>query len=274
MVAEDVERLERQLRGETAKWVLLSVSNNCLYDHGVCKLVEVLQKTTAPLETLDLAHIDVEVGAKLATLLSADGDAPLLPLRKLLLGDAIGADGYAEVGAAIRRPRCSLEKFVVSTQMRERKTGQNRVSRTEEPNVVVKVARRAAHPASATPSRIISEVLALNTALRTIELRKDRGGGRHRGARARDWARRAADPRPPRGEPRLRQGRDGARRGPPPGEVPIGGARPLRQCDHVVGRVGAPPQGRRRVRGGAEEGGGGDACEPGVGVGARPAAGA
>ena len=140
MVAEDVERLERQLRGETAKWVLLSVSNNCLYDHGVCKLVEVLQKTTAPLETLDLSRTSMSsVGAKkLATLLSADGDAPLLPLRKLLLhGNAIGADGYAEVGAAIRHPRCSLEEFVVSTQMRERKTGQNRVSRTEEPNVVV-----------------------------------------------------------------------------------------------------------------------------------------
>ena len=184
MVAEDVERLERQLRGETAKWVLLSVSNNCLYDHGVCKLVEVLQKTTAPLETLDLSRTSMScVGAKkLATLLSADGDAPLLPLRKLLLhGNAIGADGYAEVGAAIRHPRCSLEEFVVSTQMRERKTGQNRVSRTEEPNVVVVreikslVELRTDFLGDA-ELVIISEVLALNTALRTIELRKNRVG--------------------------------------------------------------------------------------------------
>ena len=41
MVAEDVDRLEKQLRGEAAEWVLLSVSNNCLYDEGVSKLMQV-----------------------------------------------------------------------------------------------------------------------------------------------------------------------------------------------------------------------------------------
>ena len=124
-VRADVERLERQLRGETAKWVLLSVSNNCLYDHGVCKLVEVLQKTTAPLETLDLSKTGMtSSGAKLvAELLAATEGTNLLPLKKLVLhGNAIGADGYAAIGAAIRHPRCALVEFVVSTQMREKKT--------------------------------------------------------------------------------------------------------------------------------------------------------
>ena len=41
MVAEDVDRLEKQLRGEAAKWVSLSVSNNHLYDEGIGKLVKV-----------------------------------------------------------------------------------------------------------------------------------------------------------------------------------------------------------------------------------------
>ena len=31
------------------------MSNNCLYDEGIAKLVRVLLKTTAPLETLDLS---------------------------------------------------------------------------------------------------------------------------------------------------------------------------------------------------------------------------
>ena len=64
--------------------------------------------------------------------------------------------------------------------MRERKT-QNRVSRTEEPNVVVVreikslVELRTDFLGDA-ELVIISEVLALNTALRTIELRKNRVG--------------------------------------------------------------------------------------------------
>jgi hypothetical protein len=121
MVAEDVDRLEKQLRGEAAKWVSLSVSNNCLYDEGIGKLVSVLQKTTAPLETLDLSKTGMtSIGAQLvAQLLAAPEGTPLLPLRKLVLhGNAIGADGYAAVGAAIRHPRCSLVQFAVSTQFK------------------------------------------------------------------------------------------------------------------------------------------------------------
>ena len=60
------------------------------------------------------------IGAKLvAQLLAAPEGTPLLPLRKLVLhGNAIGADGYAAVGAAIRHPRCALVEFAVSTQVR------------------------------------------------------------------------------------------------------------------------------------------------------------
>jgi WD40 repeat protein len=39
MVAEDVDRLEKQLRGEAVKWVSLSVSNNHLYVEGIGTLV-------------------------------------------------------------------------------------------------------------------------------------------------------------------------------------------------------------------------------------------
>jgi hypothetical protein len=46
--------------------VSLSVSNNYLYDEGIGKLVKVLQKTTAPLELLDLSKTNMtSVGAKL-----------------------------------------------------------------------------------------------------------------------------------------------------------------------------------------------------------------
>ena len=140
MVAEDVDRLERQmlLRGEQAKWALLSVSNNCLYDEGIAKLVRVLRKTTAPLETLDLSHTGMTcVGAKLvATLLApapppaaasaeaapAEEAAGRLPLKRLLLyGNGIGADGFAALGAALRQPGCGLDELVVSTHLKEPK---------------------------------------------------------------------------------------------------------------------------------------------------------
>ena len=81
---------------------------------------QVLQKTTAPLETLDLSRTGMtSVGAKLvAQLLIADGETPL-PLRRLILhGNSIGPDGFAAVGQAIRHARCGLETFVVSTHTR------------------------------------------------------------------------------------------------------------------------------------------------------------
>eukprot|EP00965_Chrysotila_dentata_P220011 6191501-Pleurochrysis_carterae.AAC.6 len=63
--------------------------------------------------------------------------AKVLPLKKLIIhGNSIGADGYAALGAAIRHDRCRLEEFVATAQLKERKTGQNRVSKTEEHNVV------------------------------------------------------------------------------------------------------------------------------------------
>ena len=154
---------------------------------------------------------------------------------------------------------------MVSTQMRERKTGQNRVSRTEEPNVVVVreiktlVELRTDFLGDA-ELVIISEVLALNTALRTIELRKNRVGDDGIEALARAIGRGGLPIRVV-----LLEGNHVSARGATAlaegllQEVPARGARPLGQCDHVVGRVGAPLQGRRRVRGGAEEGGGGDA---------------
>lgn len=103
MVAEDIDRLEKQMRGESAQWILLSVSNNCLYDVGISKLVQVLrcigrpsltsclvkfrvllsttkpnnalagvfqvlQKTTAPLETLDVSKTFMtSTGARVRT---------------------------------------------------------------------------------------------------------------------------------------------------------------------------------------------------------------
>ena len=90
----------------TTRWVLLSVSNNCLYDEGIAKLVAVLQKTTAPLETLDLSKTGMtSVGAKLvAQLLIAEGETPL-PLRRLIFhGNAIGPDGFAAVCTAETPP--------------------------------------------------------------------------------------------------------------------------------------------------------------------------
>ena len=122
-------------------------------------------------------------GAKLvAELLVPDGDGALLPLRKLVLhGNSIGPDGYAAIGAAMRHPRCGLREFVVSTQIKEKKTGQNRVSKTEEHNCVQVAEIRSVAQLRvdffADPELIIlSEVLLLNTALHAIELRKNKVG--------------------------------------------------------------------------------------------------
>jgi len=58
-----------------------------------------------------------------------DGEGQLLPLKKLVLhGNSIGPDGYTAIGAAMRHPRCGLREFVVSTQTKEKKTGQVRVN--------------------------------------------------------------------------------------------------------------------------------------------------
>ena len=46
-------------------------------------------------------------------------------------GEALAPDE-----AAVRHARCGLREFVVSTQIKEKKTGQNRVSKTEEHNCV------------------------------------------------------------------------------------------------------------------------------------------
>ena len=131
MVAEDVDRLEKQLRGEAAKWVSLSVSNNYLYDEGIGKLVQVLQKTTAPLETLDLSRTGMtSVGARMvAQLLAPLGGATQLPLKKLVLhGNAIGADGYGAVGAAIRHPKCGLVELGVDADARAQDGAEPRVA--------------------------------------------------------------------------------------------------------------------------------------------------
>lgn len=121
MVAEDIDRLEKQLNGEKAKWVLLSVSNNYLYDEGIAKLVQVLRNTTAPLETLDLSKTNMtSAGAKLVAQLLAppddEGPHSQLPLKKLVLhSNDIDAEGYAAIGAAVRHERCGLREVVVST---------------------------------------------------------------------------------------------------------------------------------------------------------------
>lgn len=66
-----------------------------------------------------------------------DGVSKLLPLKKLIIhGNAIESDGYAALGVAIRHERCRLTEFVVSAQIKEKKTGQNRVSKSEEHNLI------------------------------------------------------------------------------------------------------------------------------------------
>lgn len=143
-----------------------------------------LLKTTAPLETLDLSKTCMSsVGVKLvAELLVPDGEGQLLPLKKLVLhGNSIGPDGYAAIGAAMRHPRCGLREFVVSTQIKEKKTGQNRISKTEEHNCVQVAEIRSVALLCvdffADPELIIlSEVLLLNTTLHAIELRKNKVG--------------------------------------------------------------------------------------------------
>ena len=74
MVAEDIDRLEKQMRGESAQWILLSVSNNCLYDDGISKLVQVLRCIGRP--SLTSCHV------KFRVLLSTTN--PNMPRREFL----------------------------------------------------------------------------------------------------------------------------------------------------------------------------------------------
>ena len=109
---------------------------------GYCsigKLVTVLQKTTAPLETLDLSKTNMtSAGARLvATLLAAEGDVRPLPLRRLILhSNDIDADGYAAIGAAVRDSRCGIREIVVSTHTRDAKSGSRKTVTTVEHNVL------------------------------------------------------------------------------------------------------------------------------------------
>jgi len=73
-------------------------------------------------------------GAKLVAQLLAveDGDTPL-PLRKLVLhSNDIDAEGYAAVGAAVRHERCGLKEIVVSTHVKESKSGSRKTVATTE----------------------------------------------------------------------------------------------------------------------------------------------
>ena len=116
----------------------LSVSNNYLYDEGISKLVKVLQKTTAPLETLDLSKTNMtSVGAKKVAQLLASDEGPLLPLRKLVLhNNEIDAEGYAAIGAAVRHERCGLKEIVVSTHTKEAKSSSRKTVVTTEHNSI------------------------------------------------------------------------------------------------------------------------------------------
>ena len=193
MVAEDVDRLERQLRGEAAKWHSLSVSNNYLYDEGISKLVQVLQKTTAPLELLDLSKTNMtSAGAiMVAQLLSAEGPNPL-PLRKLVLhSNEIDAEGYAAIGAAVRHERCGLKEIVVSTHTKESKSGSRKTVVTTEHNCIKvdevrnMVEMRQDFIGDA-ELMVLSEMLRLNTSLSLIQLKKNAVGDD--GAKALGWA--------------------------------------------------------------------------------------
>ena len=171
MVAEDVDRLEKQLRGEAAKWVSLSVSNNYLYDEGIGKLVKVLRNTTAPLELLDLSKTNMtSVGAKMVAQLLSPPDSPpgspqkadgttetqqALPLKKLVLhSNEIDAEGYAAIGAAVRHEKCGLKEIVLSTHTKEAKSGSRKTVTLTEHNSIkieeVRTSHRMMHDRDAT----------------------------------------------------------------------------------------------------------------------------
>ena len=100
-----------------------------------CLPHQVLRSTTAPLELLDLSNTHMtSAGAKLVAQLLAveDGDTPL-PLRKLVLhSNDIDAEGYAAIGAAVRHERCGLKEIVVSTHVKESKSGSRKTVATTE----------------------------------------------------------------------------------------------------------------------------------------------
>jgi hypothetical protein len=104
-----------------------------------CLPHQVLRSTTAPLELLDLSNTHMtSAGAKLVAQLLAveDGDTPL-PLRKLVLhSNDIDAEGYAAIGAAVRHERCGLKEIVVSTHVKESKSGSRKTVATTEHNSI------------------------------------------------------------------------------------------------------------------------------------------
>ena len=184
MVAEDVDRLEKQMRGEAAKWVSLSVSNNYLYDEGIGKLVNVLRNTTAPLELLDLSKTNMtSVGAKMvAQLLSSEDGPSALPLKKLVLhSNDIDAAGYAAIGAAVRGDKCGLKEIVVSTHTKEAKSGSRKTVVTTEHNsirveeVKTMVEMRQDFLGDA-ELMVLAEMLQVNTTLALIQLKKNAVG--------------------------------------------------------------------------------------------------
>lgn len=76
---------------------------------------------------------------------------------------------------------CSLVEFGVSAQLKEKKTGQSRVSKSEEHNCVlvadIKSMSELRIDFLADPEMmILAEVLLLNTALHTVELKKQKLG--------------------------------------------------------------------------------------------------
>ena len=195
MVAEDVDRLEKQLRGEAAKWVSLSVSNNYLYDEGIGKLVKVLRNTTAPLELLDLSKTNMtSVGAKMVAQLLSPPDSPpgspqkadgttetqqALPLKKLVLhSNEIDAEGYAAIGAAVRHEKCGLKEIVLSTHTKEAKSGSRKtVTLTEHNSIKIEEVRSMIEMRQDflgdAELMVLAEMLQLNTTLSLIQLKKN-----------------------------------------------------------------------------------------------------
>ena len=78
------------------------MSNNCLYDEGIAKLVRVLLKTTAPLETLDLSKTCMSsYGAKLVAELTLTLTLTLILTRTLTRTLTVGAAPSQAAAAAL-----------------------------------------------------------------------------------------------------------------------------------------------------------------------------
>jgi len=119
-------------------------------------------------------------GAKLVAQLLAveDGDTPL-PLSKLVLHyNDIDAEGYAAVGAAVRHERCGLKEIVVSTHVKESKSGSRKTVATTEHNSIkvdeVRSMLEMRHEFFGDAElMVLSELLLLNTTLTLIHLKKN-----------------------------------------------------------------------------------------------------